>query len=152
MAAHPDRRGLGIERDADAFALEILRLRDALLSVDEDEAVAEGARREDRNRHERVAAAILLADELRGRKLGEVESELAHHAIEDLARLFDRQIVEIDPFGRDLPHAQRLHAVVLAAGEAEREARGGHDGGRPARSFAVAASSTAKLSGSSTTP
>ena len=47
QAADEQRRRLGVERDADALALELLRRPDRL-AVDRDEAVTEDARGKDR--------------------------------------------------------------------------------------------------------
>ena len=60
-AVDVDRRRHGEERHADALAFEVLRLGDAGLLVDGDEAVAEGARRKHRDGDER---ALLVGEAL----------------------------------------------------------------------------------------
>jgi hypothetical protein len=64
VAAHPDRRGLGIERQPDAFAFEILRRADAAAGIDEDIAMPKDARGKHRQRDEWTIAAAHQADEL----------------------------------------------------------------------------------------
>src|SRR5262245_12178296 len=44
MTARPDRRGLGVERQPDTLAFEILRRADAAPAIDEDVAVSKRAR------------------------------------------------------------------------------------------------------------
>src|SRR5262249_58010137 len=56
MPARPDRRGLGIERQPDALAFEILRRADAAPGIDEDVAVWKDARGKHRQRDERTIA------------------------------------------------------------------------------------------------
>jgi hypothetical protein len=63
MTARPDRRGLGIERQPDAPAFEILRRADAAPRIDEDVAVSKDARGKHRQRDERTIAAAHQADE-----------------------------------------------------------------------------------------
>jgi hypothetical protein len=65
QAADEERRGLGVKRNPDAFALEVLRRLDRP-AVDGDEAVPEHAGRKHRHRHHpfRPAASRLMTSEL----------------------------------------------------------------------------------------
>jgi hypothetical protein len=121
VAAHPDGGGLGVERNADALALEVLRRADAATRVDEDVAVAKHARRKHRQRDERAIAAPRQADELGRRELGNVELLPAHHAVENLAARSERDAIELDPCGDHLALADGVRPVVAAAGEGQRE-------------------------------
>ena len=148
-AADEHRRGLGVERYADALAFEVLGRPDRL-AVDRDEAVAKDARGKYRQRHQLAAAGGMPADDLGARHLAGVELEILPHAIEDLARTVDGEEVEIDPLGLRLPGIERQHAVVEAAGERHRQF--GHvaslAGTRPpSRSFASLRRSTSPASG-----
>src|SRR5215471_1238624 len=80
-AAGPDRRAHAVERHANAPAFEVLRRADAGFAIIENEAVAEDARGESGNRHERTAARAEPADEFGARHFRGVELELAAHAV-----------------------------------------------------------------------
>src|SRR5262249_27132710 len=133
MTARPDRRGLGIERQAGAPAFEIFWRGYAPPGVDEDVAVAEHPRRKHRQRDERTIAATVQADKLGRRQLGHVEFPPADHAVEHLAAGFQRDAVEVDAFDRDCTLADGFHPVVAAAGEAQRQAGHGGAGGAQRR-------------------
>jgi hypothetical protein len=120
QAADPDRRRHGVELDADPLALKILRLLDHA-GIDRDEAVPEHARWEHRQGDERTLAGRVAADVFRRRHLRGVELEPAHHAIEQIARMVDRDEVEVDTVGFHLAGIERHHAVVEAAGEGHGE-------------------------------
>ncbi len=100
MSARPQRRGLGVERHADALAFQILGRADAGARIDENVAVPEHARREHRQRHERVVAGALQADEFGGRQLRHVEFLPADHAVEHVATGLEREAGEIDALDR----------------------------------------------------
>src|SRR4051812_16087754 len=68
MAAHPDRRGLRVERQTDTLAFEIPGGTDACARVDENITMSEHTRRKYRQRHEPAIAAASEADEFRGRQ------------------------------------------------------------------------------------
>ena len=125
MPAAPHRRGLGIERQADALAFQIPGPRDAGIPVDAEEPVAVGLGREYRNRDEAAVAGGRHRDELRRGELGNVEGALPHHPVEDLARRVDADELEVDPPRSDFARFERVHAVVVAAGEAELERHAG---------------------------
>ena len=95
-AADEDRGGLGVERHADALALEILGRLDAGFLVDRDVAVAEDARGEDRDRDERAVALGVALKRLGARHLRRVEFLAAAHAVENLARAVDGDEIEVD--------------------------------------------------------
>src|SRR5579863_6137197 len=84
MTAQPDRGGLRVKRQADAAAFEVLRRADARARVDENVAVTEYARRENRNGDEPAFAVADEADEFRRRQFRGVELLTAHHAVENL--------------------------------------------------------------------
>ena len=138
-AAHPDV-GCRLEiRTADRLADQVLGRRDACTGVDEDEAVAEAAMQEDRDRRQcralvachEVGADVLLAD---------VEFVLASHAPVALARPHVGEKDQIEPVGLDGAFDQRLDDVVVAAGDGESQLC--HCGflSRDARSFSSSAS------------
>src|SRR5262249_41008371 len=118
-AADPDRRRHGVERDADAFAGDVLGRADAGLAVDVDVAMAEDARGKHQQRHERTSSAGKATDEFGAGEFGGVEFLAAAHAIEDVARLLDRDEVEIDVLDRHISRAERLGAVVETAGKCQ---------------------------------
>ncbi len=124
VAPDPDRGRHRIERNADALAGQLLRAANAGLAIDVDVAVPEHARRKHRQRHERTSAARQPADEFRAGELGDVEFLIAAHAVEDLARRFDGQKIEVDPLDADVAGAQRIGAIVNAAGK--RQSQSGH--------------------------
>ena len=103
MAAQPDRGGLGVERQADTAAFQVLRRADAGARVDENVAVAEHARRKDRNGDERAIAAAGMADEFGRRKFRRVEFLAADHAVENLPARRKHDDVEVDAFDRTSP-------------------------------------------------
>jgi hypothetical protein len=115
VAAQPDRRCLGIERQADPAAFKVLRRADAGAAVDENVAVAEHPRRKHRNGDERAIAAAGVRDEFGRRKLRRVEFLAADHAIKDLPARGEHDHIEIDAFDLHLARAQRLDAIVFAA-------------------------------------
>jgi hypothetical protein len=119
QAADEQRRRLGVERDADALARELLRRPDRL-AVDRDEAVTEDARGKDRQRNHLPAAGGVPADDLGARHFAGVEIEILPHAVEDLPRIVDGEKGEIDAFGLHLAGIERQHAVIEAAGEGHR--------------------------------
>ena len=100
VAAQPDRGGLRVERQADALALKVLRCADAGARVDEDIAVAEHARRKDRNGDELAFAVAGQADELGSGQLRGVEFLAADHAVENGAAGREDHHIEIDAFDR----------------------------------------------------
>ena len=122
MAANIDRRRLGIEASADALAFQILRRANARVAIDEDETVAEGARGKNRYRHEGRLSPIHHADEFGTGELCAIKLMVAHHAVEDLARGFDADVVEVDSLGLDFAGAERFRSVITSAGEGERQA------------------------------
>ena len=124
VAAQPDRRGLGVERQADPAAFEVLRRADAGAPVDEDIAVAEHPRRKHRDGDERAIAAAGMRNEFGCRQLRRVEFLAADHAVENLPARREHDHVEIDAFDLHLARAQRLDAIVFAA--CVGELQGGH--------------------------
>jgi hypothetical protein len=85
MTPHPDCGGLGVERQPDALALELLRGADATASVDENVAVAKGPGGKHRQRDEWTVAPSHQADEFGRGKLRDIEFMAANHAIENLS-------------------------------------------------------------------
>src|SRR6516164_4523751 len=79
MAAQPDRGGLGVERQANPPAFEILRRADAGAAVDEDIAVAKHPRRKHRNGDEGARAPAGMRDEFGRRQLRGVELLATDH-------------------------------------------------------------------------
>src|SRR5215217_4027424 len=73
MTARPDRRGLGIERNPNALAFEVLWGANARARVDENVAVTKDSCRKHRQRHERTIARSGQADEFGSRQLGDIE-------------------------------------------------------------------------------
>src|SRR5262249_40977369 len=120
MAAHPDRRGLGIERQPDALAIEILGRTDAAARIDEDVAVSKDARGKHRQRDELTIAAAHQADEFGRRQLLP-----AHHAVENLASRPQRDAIEGEPCGDHIPLADGVHPIVTAAGKGQGKTRHG---------------------------
>src|SRR5947207_6596389 len=110
MSACPDRGGLGVERQADALAFEILGGTDAGARIDEDVAVAKDPRRKHRQRDKAAIAAAGEADEFRGRQFCDIEFLPAHHAVEHFAAGTEREAVEFDALRHDAGLADRLHA------------------------------------------
>ncbi|TMK06412.1 MAG: hypothetical protein E6G75_24800 [Alphaproteobacteria bacterium] len=125
MAAHPDRRGLGIERQPDALAFEILRRADAAAGIDEDVAVSKNARGKHRQRDEWTIAAAHQADEFGRRQFRHVEFLSTHHAVENLASRPQRDAIEGEPRGDHIPLADRVHPIVTAAGKGQGKTRHG---------------------------
>ena len=119
-AANEDRGRHRIKRHPDALAGEIRRRADHP-AIDRDIAVAEHARREHRQRHERAVAGGEAGDVLGARHLRSIELQRARHPIENLARAVDGEEVEIDPLGLHLLGVERQHAVVEPAGESDRK-------------------------------
>ncbi len=124
-AALKDGRRHRVERHADALAREIRR-RAHGFPVDGDHAVPEHARRKDRQRDKRILLRVITADEFRERHLGEIEAFAAGHAVEDLARLIDHNVVEIGAVDGNFAGHERQGAVVRAAGERQGSFQG-HD-------------------------
>jgi hypothetical protein len=143
QTADEDRRGLGIERHADALAGEILRGRDKP-AVHDDETVTKDPRGENRQCHEGQFLRGEPADIFRAGHFAGVEFEPVRHPVENLAWVVYDQKIEVDAIGFDVPRLQRQHAVIEAAGEGHRQAR--HCGGRLIEEFAK------KLSYHYTTP
>src|SRR5262249_17342703 len=117
-------------------AFEVLRRADAGFAVVEDETVAEHARGEGGNRHERTAAGAEPADEFRARHFRGVELELASHAVENVARLVVGKEFQIDAGRLNLSGIEAQAAVVEAAGEGHRQLAAG--GGQVHRSSLTA--------------
>src|SRR2546423_9930135 len=67
MSACPDRGGLGVERQADALAFEILGGAGAGARLDEDVAVAKDPRRKHRQRDKAAGRAARADRGIRGR-------------------------------------------------------------------------------------
>jgi len=65
-----------------------------------------------------------MADEFRARHLAGVELEIDQHPVEDLARMVDRQEIEIDAVRLHVAGVECKHAVIEAAGE--RDWNSGH--------------------------
>jgi hypothetical protein len=128
MPARPDRRGLGVERQPDALAFEILRRADAAPGIDEDVAVSKDARGKHRQRDEWTTPAAHQADEFGRRQLRHVEFLPAHHAVENLASRFQRDAVEGQPRGDHVLLADRVHPIVTAAGKGQGKTRHGSRG------------------------
>jgi hypothetical protein len=114
--ADEDRRRHRVERHPDALAGEVLGRTDLAL-VDRDIAVPEHARWKYRDRHHRAVAARGEARVFRARHLAGFELEIGQHPVEDLARMVDRQEIEVDAVRFHLAGLQREHAVVEPAGE-----------------------------------
>src|ERR1700722_6388605 len=98
QAADPDRCRHGVELNPDPLAFEELGGAD-LARVDRDEAVPKHPRGEHRQRYERAIAGSVAADIFRARHFRSVELTLADHAVEQLARIVDRDEIEVDAFG-----------------------------------------------------
>jgi hypothetical protein len=125
MTARPDRRGLGIERQPDTLAFEILRRADAAPAIDEDVAVSKDARGKHRQCDEWTIAAAQQTDEFRRRQLRHVEFLPSHHAVENLASRRQRDAIEGEPRGDHIPLADRVHPIVTAAGKGQGKTRHG---------------------------
>ncbi len=123
-AVDEDCRRHGVERHADALALEILRRLDAGLLVDGNEAHPECDRREHRKGDERTLVAGKALSEFGQRIFRRIEFLAARHAIEDRARLIDGDEIEIDAVRLDLSGVERLHPVIKA--RRERKLQLGH--------------------------
>ena len=118
-AAQPVDRGDQERLDADLAADQVGGLGDALAGVDEDEAVAEAAMQEDRQRAERQA--LVARDDVgRARDLGDVEIAVAQEAPVPRRRIHRGQNGEVDAVGLDRALLQRAHDLVVAAGERQR--------------------------------
>src|SRR2546423_4319038 len=115
MSACPDRGGLGVERQADALAFEILGGADAGARLDEDVAVAKDPRRKHRQRDKAAGAAAGEADEFRGRQFCDIEFLPAHHAVEDFAARAKREAVWLDALMQYAALSDRLHPVLAPA-------------------------------------
>ena len=122
QTADEDRRGLCIERDADALAGEVLRRSDKP-AVHDDETVTKDPGGENRQRHERQFLRGEPADIFRARHFAGVEFQAVRHPVENLAWIVDDKKIEIDTVGFDIAGLQRQHAVVEAAGEGHRQGR-----------------------------
>ena len=121
-AAHPDVGGRLEIGAADRLADQVLRRLDAGGGVDEDEAVAEAAVQEHRDRGERLA---LVADHEIGADilLADVEFVLAAHAPMALARAHVGEEDEIEAVGLDRAFLERHDDVVVAAGDGQSQLR-----------------------------
>jgi len=98
---------------------QVLGLRDPLVGVDEDEAVAEPAAQI--HRQPDIRPALIDGDRVRGIiELANIEFLVAAHAPMPFARV-DIEHVELDALGLDEPEFERAYAFVIAAGEAERQ-------------------------------
>jgi hypothetical protein len=104
---------------ADALALEVLRLADAVLAHVE-RGVAEGAREEDRDRHIGAVAARRLHAIAREGQLGDIELLAAHGAKEHLLRV-EVHVHRIDAVDLHTAIEQCTRAVVVAHGDGELE-------------------------------
>jgi hypothetical protein len=116
QAAYPHGRGHGVELDADALALQVLRRLDHA-GVDRNETVPEHARRKSRQRHERAFPGRKARHVFRGRHFRGVEFLPRDNAVEQLARMMHGDEIEIDAGRAYLAGRERGHAVVEAAGE-----------------------------------
>ena len=114
----------GEQRHAHPLALEVPGSPNAGLAVDGDEAVAEGARGENRNGDERTLLVGEALHELRAGKFGDIELEPACHAVENRPWLIDGDEIEIDALDLDLAGIERLHPVIKSA--RKRELQPGH--------------------------
>ena len=119
-AAHPDIGGRLEIGAADDLAVEVLRLLDAGIGVDEHESVPKPSVQEDGNGGKRLA---LVADHVIGADvlLADVELMLAAHAPVALARAHPGEEDQLEPFGLDRALDQRLHDVVVAGGDRQPE-------------------------------
>jgi hypothetical protein len=122
QAADPDGGGHGVELDADALALEVLRRLDHA-GVDRDEAVPEHARGKCRDRHKRAFPCREARHVFRGRHFRGVEFLPRGHAVEQRTRIIHGDEIEIDAGRPHLAGIERGHAVVEAAGERHRQRR-----------------------------
>src|SRR5207249_3686485 len=89
-------------------------------AVDHDEAVAEHARCEHRQRDQLAPAGREARDELGRRELAEIELEPCAHPIEDHAWIVFDQEIQIDPLNSDLAGVERQHPVIEAASKSQR--------------------------------
>src|SRR5216684_5001648 len=124
-AAHVDGSGHAVFRHAAALALEVARVMDALIGIDEEVTVAEYARRKRRDRDERRIALAHQRGVVRQRHLGRIEFAILQHAPEDFGGL-QRQVIQVDAFGLQRTVTKGLGAVVRSAREGE--AQLGHSG------------------------
>jgi hypothetical protein len=85
--------------------------------------VAEHTRDEHWHRDEGRVAGHELGNVLGQRKLGRIEFETPAHAVEDLPRIVDRNEGEIDAGGLHFARIERVHPIVEAGGERERNVR-----------------------------
>jgi hypothetical protein len=84
--------------------------------------VAEHARREDRDRDNRLVARRAQRRELRQRQLGHVPLAVVREAEEDLFDLV-AQAGEVDPLHRDVPAHEVAHVVVVVDRERQVDVR-----------------------------
>ncbi len=124
-AADPDRSRHGVERNADTLAGKVFGAAYDV-AVHGDEAVPEHARGKNRQRDERTGAGAHAADEFRRGEFGSVELQPARHTVEGLARVCDRNEIELDAGRPHFAGQKRHHAVIGGAGK--RDGQGGHDG------------------------
>ncbi len=117
-AAHVDSSGHAVFRHAAALALEVARVTDALVGIDEEVTVAEYARRKRRDRDKRGIAVAHQRGVVRQRHLGRIEFAILQHAPEDFGGL-QRQVIKLDAFGLQRTVAQGLGAVVGSASEGD---------------------------------
>ena len=117
-SAHPHRRRHLVVADADALALQVLRLFDLGIGAQIDRRMPKHPRWKHRNGDE--PRVTLRAQDRVGRQrhFRAVELSVIEHAPERLARA-QRNESQIDAFGLDPAVDQRLGAVVTAAGQCE---------------------------------
>jgi hypothetical protein len=125
QAANEHRGGHGVDRHADALALQVLGAFD-VLAVDENETVPEHPRGKHRDGDERALVGDEARDVFGAGEFGGIEFEPAGHAVENVARVVVNQEIEIDALDLNVPGVEREHAVVEPAGEGERQFRHFH--------------------------
>jgi hypothetical protein len=121
-AAHPNVGGRLKISAADPLADQVLGRADAGIYVDEDEAVAETAMQEHRDRGERLAAVALhiVAADI---GFADIEFVLARHAPMPLARAHVGQHDKVDAVRRHRAIAQCARNLIIAAGHGQFQLR-----------------------------
>jgi hypothetical protein len=115
--ASPDVGGELVFGKADALALQVLGLLDAVLAH-VDRRVAEGSRQEHRHGDVRALAARVLDQVARQRQFGDVEVHASHGPEEHLLGV-QEHVDRIHAVDLHAPVEQRTGAVVVAHGDRE---------------------------------